>query len=699
MQHSLCRLGNFSACRFLAMAAMLLLVSCGGGDPAPPARPGSAREAAANVQGAPVYRFAKISTGAYFYTGNQWEADNIRDTLPDFRYEGIAFYQSDAASGSPVYRFANLDNGGYFYTASAWERDNTIANYPNMRYEGSTFSVAPAGDPAASPVYRVANLQNGAYLYTTNPAERDAAVALGFWRDEGSTFAARTSGSNGGGGGAPGDYLAFGVSQGPSQTRRFHLVDPTAPAPPRLSAPQNGTNYNGGGVYINHDNGLASTLIGTPLAFFIQSGQLYRVSLKRSDPTTPQRVSPLNNACGLPWIYGDLGIDRTTYWQEVALLGPTGQCDLSDASERVYVHQDDGPTTPPTRLPDKVRPLYQLTDESGRVIFIAAMDRRTATSRMVLLRPDLSVGPDVANSDHVEVPRRGFYIGHDSVRVMYFISSAGRLHRLDWTNAGATLSAPLHTFTSPDLQRGLVTGNDGVYIVDGRRIYRTTGGTPTLLAEVEAAAGTLAATNPHLTPSAIVLRYRGASPQRDTIVAIPRAGGNPVALFRSGALLNTTNVLGVHGERVIYWTNVLSPQQGYGELRSVLANGREAKVLSSRADFAHFLWNRYNDRRSMTIKGAYWCEIPGTQNDCRQGELRHLDLDTDTLKTLGRFNASTTLSSFGVLGYTLWADMPLVAGTFSTRYGSSNQYESWEDMWIAQPGQASSLTRVTTLTP
>jgi cytochrome c len=178
-----------------AASLIVLLGACGGGgDPSPGAAGASAsREAAANVQGAPVYRFAKISTGAYFYTGNQWEADNIRDTLPDFRYEGIAFYQSDAASGSPVYRFANLDNGGYFYTASAWERDNTITNYPNMRYEGSTFSVAPAGDPAAAPVYRVANLQNGAYLYTTNPAERDAAVALGFWRDEGSTFAARTT--------------------------------------------------------------------------------------------------------------------------------------------------------------------------------------------------------------------------------------------------------------------------------------------------------------------------------------------------------------------------------------------------------------------------------------------------------------------------------------------------------------------------
>ena len=178
----------------MLMLTGLVLVACGGGEgPAPRQQEAATREAPANVQGDPIYRFAKISSGAYFYTGSQWEADNIRDTLTDFRYEGIAFYQSDQASGSPVYRFANTANGGYFYTASAWERDNTIANYPHMRYEGSTFSVAPAGDPNAAPVYRLANLDNGAYLYTTNPAERDAAVALGFWRDEGSTFSARTT--------------------------------------------------------------------------------------------------------------------------------------------------------------------------------------------------------------------------------------------------------------------------------------------------------------------------------------------------------------------------------------------------------------------------------------------------------------------------------------------------------------------------
>ncbi len=138
---------------------------------------------------APVYRFAKVSNGAYFFTGNATERDQILVSYPDFRPEGVGFQRyADSGSGLPVFRFANLSNGGYFYTGSTAERDATIVNYPNMRFEGSTFSVADPSTGGALAVYRLANLNNGAYLYTINPQERDAAVKLGFWRSEGISF-------------------------------------------------------------------------------------------------------------------------------------------------------------------------------------------------------------------------------------------------------------------------------------------------------------------------------------------------------------------------------------------------------------------------------------------------------------------------------------------------------------------------------
>lgn len=136
---------------------------------------------------APVYRFAKISNGAYFYTGSEEEKGLILESYPDFRYEGVAF-QRDYGGGYEVFRFANLHNGGYFYTGSEAERDATIQNYPHMRYEGSSFAVAQDGAPGSLPVHRLANITNGAYLYTIDPLEKQHAESLGIWRYEGVSF-------------------------------------------------------------------------------------------------------------------------------------------------------------------------------------------------------------------------------------------------------------------------------------------------------------------------------------------------------------------------------------------------------------------------------------------------------------------------------------------------------------------------------
>jgi Repeat of unknown function (DUF5648) len=192
MKHS-----NFVRLVFVLIGG-LCLVSCGDpSDEKPTAK--SAIEFKRNLEKtisfAPdtsptVYRFAKISNGAYFYTGNEEEVRLILANYPDFRYEGPVFEKSDAVSGQAIYRFANLRNGGYFFTGSAIERDIVLRDYPDFRFEGSTFAAAPENDQDASPVYRLANLRNGAYLYTLSPEERDYAVSLGIWRYEGSSFRA-----------------------------------------------------------------------------------------------------------------------------------------------------------------------------------------------------------------------------------------------------------------------------------------------------------------------------------------------------------------------------------------------------------------------------------------------------------------------------------------------------------------------------
>lgn len=142
----------------------------------------------------PVHRFAKRSSGAYFYTASESEKAAILEAYPDFRYEGVGF---DSGGAQPVYRFANLNNGGYFYTASEGERDSVLLNHRHLRFEGISFRVALANDGRRRPVFRLAHLRNGAYLYTLDAAERAAALALGHWRDEGVAWWADVPGAGG----------------------------------------------------------------------------------------------------------------------------------------------------------------------------------------------------------------------------------------------------------------------------------------------------------------------------------------------------------------------------------------------------------------------------------------------------------------------------------------------------------------------
>lgn len=187
---------NSSARNLCGMVSVLALAlaGCGSGDESgtaglngTPTEKATTPTTSGVTNAQPVFRYAKISNGAYFYTGSIEEKNLILRSYPDFRCEGVAFYRTADDSGTPVYRFANLKNGGYFYTASTAERDVVIQTRPDLRLEGSTFSVS-GPRAGAQAVYRLANLQNGAYLYTANPQEQQYAVNLGNWRYEGESF-------------------------------------------------------------------------------------------------------------------------------------------------------------------------------------------------------------------------------------------------------------------------------------------------------------------------------------------------------------------------------------------------------------------------------------------------------------------------------------------------------------------------------
>lgn len=124
-----------------------------------------------------IYRFVKLSTGQYFYTASEAEREVIATNpdYQDFRFEGPVF-AGDATQRDdyiPVYRFADMANGGYFYTASEEERTTIeVTMADRMRYENIAFYVPDEEEAGVTyPVMRLKNLDTGGYLFTSNPEE------------------------------------------------------------------------------------------------------------------------------------------------------------------------------------------------------------------------------------------------------------------------------------------------------------------------------------------------------------------------------------------------------------------------------------------------------------------------------------------------------------------------------------------------
>jgi uncharacterized repeat protein (TIGR03803 family) len=89
----------------------------------------------------PVYRFFDTHDGGHFFTTSQTERDQVLDTRPDLKFEGIGYseHATQQAGDSAVYRFFETTSGGHFFTASAAERDTVMATRSDMRFEGTAF--------------------------------------------------------------------------------------------------------------------------------------------------------------------------------------------------------------------------------------------------------------------------------------------------------------------------------------------------------------------------------------------------------------------------------------------------------------------------------------------------------------------------------------------------------------------------------
>ena len=95
---------------------------------------------------APVFRFLK-NDGTHFYTISAVERLTLETSNPAYTFEAIAYSASTSQTAihdMVLHRFFNLETGTHFYTASDAERDSIVDSLPNFRFEGTAYYVAGA---------------------------------------------------------------------------------------------------------------------------------------------------------------------------------------------------------------------------------------------------------------------------------------------------------------------------------------------------------------------------------------------------------------------------------------------------------------------------------------------------------------------------------------------------------------------------
>ena len=147
--------------------------------------------------GHPVFRFFDTHDGGHFFTTSTAERDQVLATRKDMNFEGVGYDAVNPASSdpnaAPVYRFFDTHDGGHFFTISQAERDQVLNTRPDLKFEGIGYSEHTTQQAGDSAVYRFFETTSGGHFFTASAVERDTVMATrSDMRFEGIAFYAPT---------------------------------------------------------------------------------------------------------------------------------------------------------------------------------------------------------------------------------------------------------------------------------------------------------------------------------------------------------------------------------------------------------------------------------------------------------------------------------------------------------------------------
>ncbi len=126
----------------------------------------------------PIYRFYSPVSLAHFYTADSAEAEYVKNTNPNWNYEGIVLeaykFDGSCSNGTEVYRFYNPSKEVHFYTPSEAEKEYIEDTNPNWDYEAVAYCAETTQSSQSSvPVFQFWSNIRQAHVFTVDVPEKD----------------------------------------------------------------------------------------------------------------------------------------------------------------------------------------------------------------------------------------------------------------------------------------------------------------------------------------------------------------------------------------------------------------------------------------------------------------------------------------------------------------------------------------------
>lgn len=474
------------------------------------------------------------------------------------------------------------------------------------------------------------------------------------------------------------------------QAETLVVVDPAQPTPLRLSTLVD--QY----LEVSHlsfdTTGRRLTLGSSTAVYYVRNGRLFQVSLRKNQNTQPRQISSVADACSVddwhPFSYssGDDG------WVEVTSSGADGSCFAGPDNRKVFVRHGTPATDLPTSLPDGVRITSALPDPaSAALLGFIAYDSRTVPAKLALYSPTLAYVSDVVGgTGRLPLELLAFRPGGPLTTSAYARSGTSVV-RLDWSAGSATLSSPSTPFSITVSSNGdaeCVSDDIAMYCVSGFLLRRIdASGTVSTLATLASADGS-SVTLRGMTSGHVVVQ-QGADPSVGQVFAAPKLGGTPLALAPA---FGAKYVVGVHGNDVVY-SNLGSSRV----MRRIGIDGSNDRLITAlNSGYPMPVSNPAVQNMSIgNLDTVMWCDVPSAGH-CTNGTIRSHDLQSASTTALGTLSYnSADIFSLYVSGWGFSGRPTVLAATAALL--STPGFVT--DFYLARPGTANSLVRLTTHIP